>query len=765
MSRPISAPLRVLLLALFAALAIPAFAAGGPVALGTDGSGDGSGSGMGSGDGSGDGSGGGPIDVTPSVSSIAPTLLRRGVRTEVVVRGTALEQVTGVRVEGSDLVVDELVASVDGTVLRFRVGTGATAVAGPRDVTLEGVDLALPDALNVVAGPIEVLSLTPNAGARGEEVTMAVSGANLDVIESFSLGEAIEVVRWTAQSATRGTLVVAVGDEAFSGARSVEALSSDDRFVLEAGFEVIGGAVALDAVNPASGTRGETFSVRLVGTNLDAVTSVGFGPRITVADYRVTSPTEATATLTIRSDASAGPREISLREGERSTAVPAAFTVLRGAVDVIEIRPNRLRQRDMTFVTIEGSNLDGLTGFDAGPGVEVVAINADLPTSVTVDLAIAADAEVSQRDVTLTAPAGSVTISDALIIAPYERPEPDLRFVERIEVGDVMLGGSGRASLTVENRGAIDETFEIVAVEGDTDMFFWLDADGRLVTTPEVSVASGASVITELVFVPLLRGRRGVRFELAFNDPQVTETLSVDAFGNGTNAELLFSEESPADFGSFAASEATPLPRLFTRLANGVPSRETIIEGYELRLFLDDAPADPSLVTVELFSTAAELFWGVTEIDWTASGPPGVYTGVLSILTDKPSARYRELTFRFELTGDPIADADADAGSDAGSDAGADAGTDAGTDATSDAGGTDTTGGDTTPVPDSGTTADAGAGDDPRDEDAATEDDAGSDSGGCATAGAPPATGWPLLALGLLGLCARRRNAATHSAL
>ena len=91
---------------------------------------------MGSGEGSGEGSGGGPVDVTPSVDSLAPAVLRRGVRTEVVIRGTALEQVTRVQVEGSDVVVDELVASLDGTVLRFRVGTGATATAGPRDVIL-----------------------------------------------------------------------------------------------------------------------------------------------------------------------------------------------------------------------------------------------------------------------------------------------------------------------------------------------------------------------------------------------------------------------------------------------------------------------------------------------------------------------------------------------------------------------------------------------------------------------------------------------------
>ena len=756
MSRPFSAPARLFLLLFLGVLAIPALAAGGPVGLGAEGSGEGSGSGMGSGEGSGEGSGGGPVDVTPSVDSLAPAVLRRGVRTEVVVRGTALEQVTRVQVEGSDVVVDELVASLDGTVLRFRVGTGATATAGPRDVTLEGVAITLPDALDVVPGPIDVLSLTPNSGTRGATVTMAVAGANLDEIDTFSFGPNIEVVSWAATSPTRGTVVVRVEEGAFSGPRSVEALSSSDRFVLEAGFEVVGGAAALTSVNPASGTRGETLSVRLVGANLDALTSVGFGPRITVSDYRVNTPTEATATLTIRSDASAGPRDVSLREGDSSTTATGAFTVLRGAIDVLELRPNRLRQRDATFVTIEGSNLDGLTSFDAGPGIEVVAINAALPTSVTVDLVIAADAEVSQRDVTLTAPAGTITIPDGLIIAPYERPQPDLRFIDRIEVGDVMLGGSGRASLTVENRGAIDETFTINAVEGDTDMFFWLDADGRLVAAPEVTVASGAVATLELVFVPTLRGRRGVRFELGFDDPQVTETLSVDAFGNGTNAELLFSVESPADFGELAAGEATALPRLFTRLANGVPSRETIIEGYELRLFVDDAPADPALVTVEFFSTASELYWGVTEIDWSVSGPPGVYTGVLSVLTDKPSARYRELTFTFTRTGDPIADADADAGVDAGSDAGTDAGGDAGSDAGADSGtdaGADVGMPDGTPSTDAGADASADAGTDTED----TEPSEGGSDGGCSTTGRTPTAGWMLLALAALGLRDRRR--------
>lgn len=739
----------------------------------SDGSGDGSsdgsgmgsgdGSGMGSGDGSGDGSGEGSGEMdTPRIDSIAPAALRRGVTTEVVVRGAALEEVTRVTIEGGDLVIDQLVASTDGSVLRFRVGTGATATLGARDVTFGGIDVTLPDALAVAAGPIELLSLTPNSAPRGQSVTIAVAGANLDVIETLTFGDDITVDSWTATSPTRGTATVSVGEAAFSGLRSVTATSDTDVFTLEAGFRVIGGDVSLTEVIPGSGTRGETLGVRIIGTNLDALTSVGFGPRITVADFEVVSPTEAIAQLTVRQDAAAGPRDVALRVDAEAVATAEAFTVLRGDLAVVEIRPDRLRQRDATFVTIEGNNLDGLTGFDAGAGVTVIGIDADLPTSVSVDLEIADDAAVGLRDVTLTAPAGTITVPDGLLIAPYVRPQPDLRFVDRVEFGDVMIGGSGRAAVQIDNVGAVDETFTFVPVEGDTDMFLWLDEDGRPIEERTVSVVSGTVETIELYFIPTLRGRRGVRFEAVWEDPQVTAEYSVDAFGVGTNATLFFSEESPVDYGTLEAGDETRLPRLFTRLGNGVPGRSTIIEGFELRLYRDGEPIDPAAMSVELFSTADELYWGLTEIDWTISGPAGSYDGVLTLLTDLDGARYRDLAFSFALTGEGGGDAGGDAGADAGSDAGADAGTDAGTDAGADIG-TDTTPDttqDTTPGQDTTTGQDTTSdttGDDAG-EGSGDEGGGGGSGGGCAAApdNAPGAGALALLAL----LALRRRRDA-----
>ena len=688
-----------------------------------------------------------------------PAALQRGTSTEVIVRTTGLSSVDRVEISGGDLLVSDIIATEE--LLAFQVGTGAQAAIGPRDINIYAGDALLfsdVGALEVVAGRVELLTLDPSLSARGETLTIAVTGTNLDTVESFDFGAGITTSGWAASSPTRGSLQVTVGGEAFSGFRDVVANTASDSATLDAAFQVVGGSLDLGAIVPGSAERGETAEVRIEGENLDTVTNVRFGPRVSVASFEARSPQELVATIEVRRDASAGPRAVELERADGAVSFEDVFTIRRGAIEVLEVRPSALRQGDTTFLTIAGNNLDGLTDVDAGEGIAVTTITATNPTSASVDIEVALDAVVGLRDIRIEGPAGELTIADALTVAPYVRPQPDLRFASEIQIEEVMIGGSGRSGLSIDNQGSLEETFTIEGSEGDLDQFFLVDADGQLRESLSVTVAPGELVIVPVWFVPELRGLRGARFVFTWEDPQVEAEYSFDVFGTGTTNDLLFSEESPYAIESVEAGAGVVLPRVFTRLRDGVPGRQVIIVGSELLLRRDGEVVEANPV-IELFSTSNELYWGLTEVDWSLDLDAGSYDGLLTLETDNPSARYRDLAFT--LVVEPGEEADAggtDAGgTDAGSDAGeTDAGdTDAGTDAggadasAPDAGAPDTAEGDAGAPEDTGTSDDAGAAD-------AGDNDGGGSGGGCAVAAGPSAGLWLLALMGALGRRRRR---------
>lgn len=689
----------------------------------------------------------------------APSTLQRGTTTEVIVRTSIFADADRVVLSGDDLLVRDLVAT--DALLSFDVGTGAQAALGARDIAVYDGELLLYEAasvLEVVAGPVELLSLDPARAARGETLRVAVTGTNLDTIESFNFGDGVTASDWSAESPTRGALDVTVGGNAFSGLRDVTANTGSALFSLRAAFEVVGGALELRTVIPSSAERGEMTEVRIVGENMDTVTGVDFGPRIAVEAVDTVSPQQVIATIDVRRDASAGPRAVVLERGDESSRFEDVFTVRRGAIEVIEIRPDALRQRDATFLTIEGDNLDGLTSVDAGAGVDILSITATNPTSASVDVLVADDAALGLRDLRIVGPAGALTVDDALTIGEYVRPQPDLRFATQLEIDEVMIGGSGRSGIAIDNQGSLEETFTISGSEGDLDQFFLVDEQQNLVETLTLTLAPGELAEVPVWFVPELRGRRGARFVFRWDDPQVNTAFEFDVFGTGTTQDLLFSETPPFEIGELDAGAGVALPRLFTRLRDGVPGREVILVGGEVVLRRDGVLVDAN-ANVELFSTSDELYWGLTEIDWSLDLDPGAYEGVLTIETDNPGARFRDLAFSLNV-GASGGDGGADAGEDVGLDAGGDTGGDAGQD-TGGSGASDDVGADAR-APDASVT-DAGGEDTATGEDAATRDADGSDTGtgggsggGCAAAAT--STPAPLALLTLAALWRRRQR-------
>ena len=695
-----------------------------------------------------------------TIDSVAPELLRRGATTEVIVRGESLGATSGVTLTGDGVTVSGL--EVTDELVRFDVGVGATAPLGARDLELLGADVGVDDALEVVAGSIEILAITPGAGSRGESLTLDVRGANLDTITDYEFGGGVDVTGWTSPSATSGTVSIEILEEAFAGARAVTASRPGDEFTLFGGFEVSGGTPTFVDVLPPRGDRGTTVDLRIEGTNLDAVDSISLGSRVTIESFEVESPTLAHARVALREDAAAGTRDLTLRYGEGESVVgERAFNVRRGEIDVIQVRPDRVRQGDVLFVTIDGLNLDGTTDVDFGEGVEVVAIDSDFPTSIAVDIEVALDAPTGFRDITIDAPAGTFVVEDGLLIGDFIPPELQVSIPVETDFGDVQLGTYGRGGVTIENLGELPETIVVEGIAGDIDLFAVLDENDQRTNRVEFELGIGERRDLVVEFSPELRGRTGVEYSVTARDGEEIGTSIVRA--TGTRAQLTFGPAPPFDFGEHPANERAPLQRVDTDLLDGVPARQTNVIGWEFRAIRDDVPVEnDEFMTVDFISTiGGDLFWGTTEVFMTVQGRPGSYEGELLLLTDSADAAIVPFGFFLTLTGEALPDEEpSDVGSDTGD---ADVGPDASPDVPGEDVSTDTptadTGSDTgvdTPSADVGPT-DSGTDGTPTDTGAETGGGGGGGGGCCATATRRPPS--PLVAfLVMAGLLAVRRR-------
>ncbi len=698
-----------------------------------------------------------------TVDSVAPGSVVRGRATEVIVRGTDLDAVTAARLAGDGAIIAGVEALP--SVLTLAVQVGDRALLGPRALTLEGsggdVDAG---ALEVVAGPAEVFSSTPSTTGRATTFTLSVTGRNLDTVTAASFGDGVSATAWAAESPVRASAQVTVSAAAFSGARALTLATPGGVVSFEAALTIEGGEPTVANLVPAALARGASATIRVEGQNLDRVTDLRFGSRIFASGFTVESPTRATIDVSVGEDATAGARAVTAIVDEVPRTLAASLTVEPGDLDVATFRPDRIQRGRTTRITIEGVNLDGVDTVDLGAGVSAAGFLSAFPTSIEVELTVAADAVLGLRDVEVTGPNGTAVVLDGIGIIERITPPPSLVFPDRVELPRAQAGARSRGGFQIENTGAEDEVLVIGPLTGDTANFALLGEDGLPVDSIEVALASGERGQWELAFSPVERGTFGVIVPLTVRGGE--EVGQIVVIGPASSPKALFGAEPPVDYGVFEAGSAQPLPRLDTLVASGVLPRSIVIEAISLAMWRDGVPLDDAALPVsfDIESTVSgdTLYWGTTEIVWSVDGEAGVYLGELVFETDDAEALEMPFAFTLEIRG-TAADAGPDAGGDAGPDAG-DAGPDAGDDAGPDTGdaGPDTAidagpdaGPDAAPDAASDALADAGSDGTPdSSDDAGGSDDGG--GGGCSAAGGGAA--FPALLPGMIAALRRRRT-------
>jgi 6-phosphogluconolactonase (cycloisomerase 2 family) len=363
--------------------------------------------------------GGGSFIVTagPAVlTQVTPDNGRQGQSHAVSVVGLNTHFAAGVTtatISGSGASAG-VVAVTSPTAASFTITLEPFATPGPRTITLTtaGEIASIVDGFTVVAGTPRITALTPVSGTQGQSLQVTITGQFTSFQTgqtTIAFGDGIQVTSVNVTSATSATASITISPLAAIGGRTVVATTNQETASSAANaFAVQPGNAALSALTPNAGRQAELLSVDIVGTGTHfaaGTSSVDFGSAIAVTGFTVTSPTQATASISIAGTTAIGARTVTVTTAGETAQIVNGFTVLVGAPRVTQLSPVSGRQAQTLDVTVTGqftNFVQGQTTANFGVGIATTALAVTSPTVAVATIAIQPSATVGVRSVTVT---------------------------------------------------------------------------------------------------------------------------------------------------------------------------------------------------------------------------------------------------------------------------------------------------------------------------------------------------------------------------
>jgi hypothetical protein len=325
-----------------------------------------------------------------------------------------------------------------------------------------------------------LISISPDSGNRLQTLQVVFTGTNLQLsgeTTTVNVGEGI-----TVNSLTPGVLEVRANLTITAAAGAGPREFSITTTGLLGGtsnpktFTVNNPMPTLQGVEPNAGNRRATFDVVLTGTNfISGVSSVSFGPDITVNSARVDSATQITANITIGSTAKTGSRDVSVTNpapGGGTAPLKNSFQVKPGDNPVpalTNIIPTSKTVGEAEFtMTVNGTNFvpESVVRFNASDRattyVNGVQLNATIPAS---DLATAGSFEIT---VFTPSPGGGTSNALPFTVNVANNPVPTTSSISPASktVGDAQftmtVNGTGFVSGSVVRFGGANRSTTVV---------------------------------------------------------------------------------------------------------------------------------------------------------------------------------------------------------------------------------------------------------------------------------------------------------------
>lgn len=186
---------------------------------------------------------------------------------------------------------------------------------------------------------------------------------------------------------------------------------------------------SISTISPASGSRGETIDLIITGNHLSGVTSISFGPDVSIKvnSFEIVNSNEIRVNITIYSTAGFGPKDITIVNPNGSAKKNKVFMVA-GVPTIVSVLPNAGPQGAAMDVEIFGEGFYGVTEVVFGPDAAGIStVNFQItseynPVIITANIKIASDYPVGLKDVKVVTNHGTVIKTDSFTVTPVTNP-------------------------------------------------------------------------------------------------------------------------------------------------------------------------------------------------------------------------------------------------------------------------------------------------------------------------------------------------------
>jgi hypothetical protein len=275
----------------------------------------------------------------PTLASASPATGVRGETVNVILTGTNFIAGVSTVSFGSGITVDSSTVN-SATQMTVHITISLDAALGARDVSV--VNPAPSGGTTVLSGGFTVsnpaptlASITPTSGSRGQTLNVTVTGTNfIPGVTTPAYGSGITVNSVSSFTSTQVTASVTIDIGATAGPRDItvtNAAPGGGTATLSGAFMVNNPSPTLSSVSPSQAGRGSSINVVMTGTNfLEGVSSVSFGPDVTVNSTTINSATQITVNISIALSAATGARNVSVTNatpGGGTATLTGGFTV------------------------------------------------------------------------------------------------------------------------------------------------------------------------------------------------------------------------------------------------------------------------------------------------------------------------------------------------------------------------------------------------------------------------------------------------------
>lgn len=370
--------------------------------------------------------------ATPILSSVSPASAAQGATVNVNLGGQYTNFQTGnvtLSFGGSDIAVNSLTVNSP-TSITANITVSPTAATGGRQVILTSGGADFNFTFNVTPSLAAIVSVSPNSFPQGFTQVLQVLGANTNwvqgettAVDATSPEVVFSVDRITVNSPTSLTLNISVPSNATPGGHTLQIATGGQ--VLNATVNVYAQTATM-LMSPANSTPGALVPVTFTGqfthwcsptstpscSNANQTTVAISNQGVNLSNFVVTSPSSATALLTVTSTAPlTNPvdlntfRTITLttpQAGGGSEIVSANFAVYTNPAGIYSMTPDHAPPGSSVNVEIVGVGThfqSGVTTLGLGPNIAVSNLTVNSATDLTATLTLDANAALGWRGV------------------------------------------------------------------------------------------------------------------------------------------------------------------------------------------------------------------------------------------------------------------------------------------------------------------------------------------------------------------------------